>query len=301
MRIRQRLQAPVHRIGETMSTSRLPTLFIPHGGGPCFFMDWDPPDAWARQAEFLRQLPHRIGSTPRALLVISAHWEENDFTVQTSPAPDLVFDYYGFPPHTYELRWPAPGDPALARRVAALLGAAGFAVAENPRRGFDHGVFVPLKVAWPEPTIPTVQLSLRADLDPAAHLAAGRALEVLRDEGVLIIGSGNSYHNLRVMLDARRRAGGPVAGEDFDRWLTQAATCQDPEQRDSLLLRWAEAPGAREANPREEHLLPLHVAAGAAGTDQGIKILEDRVLGVVESAFLFGQEFQPEPAIRAAS
>lgn len=269
--------------------NRLPTFFIPHGGGPCFFMDWDPPDAWARQAAFLRELPHTVGATPRALLVVSAHWEEDEFTVQSNPAPDLLFDYYGFPPHTYELQWPAPGDPELARRVTDLLGDGGFAVRADAERGFDHGVFIPMKVAWPAATLPTLQLSLRADLDPSAHLAAGRALEPLRDEGVLIIGSGNSYHNLKVMLGSRRGAtDAPVAGEDFDRWLTQAATHPDPLEREALLRGWAEAPGARDANPREEHLMPLHVAAGAAGADPGVKILEDRVLGVVESAFRFG-------------
>ncbi len=270
-------------------TQRQPTMFIPHGGGPCFFMDWDPPGTWDRQRRFLEELPASLPETPRALLVISGHWEAPVFTVQTSPAPPLLFDYNGFPPHTYELTWPAPGDPALAERVRALLEGAGFETAGDPERGYDHGVFVPLKVAFPAADIPAVQLSLRADLDPKAHLAAGRALAPLRDEGVLILGSGNTYHNMAVMMRAMRGGGsGEARGQDFDRWLTEAATRADPAERDALLAEWDKAPGAREANPREEHLIPLHVAAGAALDDRGVKTLEDRVMGAVESAFRFG-------------
>lgn len=268
---------------------RQPSLFIPHGGGPCFFMDWDPPDTWDRHRAFLEGLPAMLPERPKALLVISGHWEEPVFTVQTNPAPPLLFDYYGFPPHTYQLTWPAPGDPALAGRVRSLLEDAGFETGEDAERGFDHGVFVPLKVAFPAADIPTVQLSLRGDLDPAAHLAAGRALAPLRDEGVLIVGSGNTYHNLRRMLGAMGgRVPAEPAGRAFDRWLEEAVTEPDPERRAARLTRWAEAPGARESHPREEHLIPLHVAAGAAGADPGRKVFEDVVMGAIESAFRFG-------------
>ena len=170
--------------------TRMPTLFIPHGGGPCFFMEWDPPDTWDRHRSFLETPPASLPEKPKALLVISGHWEAREFTVQSNPAPPLLFDYNGFPQHTYELTWPAPGDPALATRVGELLQGAGFETGTDTARGFDHGVFVPLKLVFPEADIPTVQLSLRSDLDPDAHLAVGRALAPLRDEGVLIIGSG---------------------------------------------------------------------------------------------------------------
>ena len=163
-------------------TEKQPTLFVPHGGGPCFFMDWNPPDAWDRHRKFLEDLPASLPARPKALLVISGHWEERVFTLQTNPAPPLLFDYQGFPQHTYQLTWPAPGEPALATRVRALLEDAGFQTGADAARGFDHGVFVPLKVAFPEADIPTVQLSLRDDLDPEAHLAVGRALAPLRDE-----------------------------------------------------------------------------------------------------------------------
>jgi len=268
---------------------RQPTVFIPHGGGPCFFMDWNPPNTWNKHIEFLRALPGTLKEKPKAMLVISGHWEEDKVTVQDNPAPDLLFDYYGFPPHTYELTFPAPGDPALSARVAALLNDAGFPTNSEPSRGYDHGVFIPLKVAFPDAEIPIVQLSLRSDLDPAAHIAMGQALEPLRDEGVLIVGSGNTYHNMGVMMQAMR--GGPganVSGREFDKWLSDATCNADPAERNRLLADWANAPGAADAHPREEHLIPLHVVAGAAGADIGQKTLEDTVLGAVESAYQFG-------------
>ncbi len=269
--------------------TRMPTMFIPHGGGPCFFMDWDPPDTWDRQRAFLEALPATLPAPPRALLVISGHWEEPEFTVQKNPSPGLLFDYGGFPPHTYELTWPAPGDPALADRAQGLLRDAGLGCGPDTARGFDHGVFVPLKVAFPAADVPCVQLSLRADLDVRAHLAAGRALAPLRDEGVLILGSGNSYHNMQVLMRSLR-GGGPavVAGREFDRWLSEVVADPDPARRNARLAGWAEAPGGRDAHPREEHLAPLFVAAGAAEGDRGIKTLEDTVMGAVESAYRFG-------------
>jgi len=269
--------------------TRMPAIFIPHGGGPCFFMDWNPPDTWNKERNFLAELPATLPEKPKALLVISGHWEETQFTVQKNTAPPLLFDYGGFPPHTYELTWPAPGDPALSDRVKSLLDAAGHPCAIDETRGYDHGVFIPLKVAFPDAEIPCVQLSLRSDLDAEAHLAVGRALAPLRDEGVLIIGSGNTYHNMQKMMRAMQGgATGAVNGVDFDRWLTNAVTRPDPDERNALLAQWAAAPGALDANPREEHLIPLHVVAGAGGDDTGVKTLEDHVLGAVESAFSFG-------------
>jgi aromatic ring-opening dioxygenase catalytic subunit (LigB family) len=157
--------------------SRLPTFYIPHGGGPCFFMEWTmgPRDTWDRMAAWLRGIADSLLAPPRALLVISAHWETPVPTVTTAAAPPLYYDYYGFPPHTYELRWPAPGSPDLAARVRVLLGNAGIASAGDSTRGLDHGVFIPLKVAFPEAQLPTVQLSLQSGLDPTTHLAIGRA------------------------------------------------------------------------------------------------------------------------------
>jgi len=268
---------------------RMPTIFIPHGAGPCFFMDWNPPDTWNRQRKFLEEIPASLPASPKAVLVISGHWEEPVFTVQNNPAPPLLYDYHGFPPHTYDLTWPCPGDQRLAEKVHDLLQETGLPCGYETKRGFDHGVFIPLMVAFPEADIPTVQLSLRNDLDPDAHLAVGQVLAPLRDEGVLIIGSGNSYHNMQVMMRAMR--GGDelqTQGLEFDHWLTDTVTQPDPDQRKRILSAWDSAPGARDANPREEHLLPLHVVAGAGLADLGTKTLEDHVMGVVESAFRFG-------------
>jgi aromatic ring-opening dioxygenase catalytic subunit (LigB family) len=267
-------------------SERLPTMFLPHGGGPCFFMDWNPPEAWNRMRTWLQQLPQSLGARPQALLVISAHWEAPVFTVNSQARPGLLFDYYGFPKHTYELQYPASGAPQLAARVRELLGAAGFDTAEDRERGLDHGVFIPLKVAFPDADIPIVQLSLRAGLDPAEHLAMGRALAPLRDEGVLILGSGMSFHNMR------RFSFGPVRGVDadsqrFDDWLAQAVSLP-PEQRDARLAQWAGAPGGRASHPREEHLLPLHVVAGAGAEADGARVFADQVMGSAQSAFRFG-------------
>ncbi len=242
-----------------------------------------PRDTWDRTAAFLRAIDGTLPRTPSALLVVSGHWEAKVPTVLASPAPPLLFDYYGFPPHTYELTWPAPGEPRLAGRVRDLLAAANIASASETDRGFDHGVFVPLKVVYPEARIPTVQLSLEDSLDPARHIAIGRALAPLRDEGVLIVGSGMSYHNMRGFMSA--------AGRDdsrrFDAWLA-AAVEKEPQARDADLASWAAAPSARASHPREEHLLPLMVAAGAAGSDRGKRVFQDDVMGTRVSAVRFG-------------
>ena len=265
-------------------SERLPTLYIPHGGGPCFFMEWTmgPRNTWDAMAAWLRSLGERFDK-PKALLVISGHWEEPVVTVQTGAHPPLLFDYYGFPPSSYQLTWPAPGAPAVATRVRSLLAAAGVPTQEDPDRGFDHGTFIPLKVAYPEAKIPALQLSLNANLDAADHLAIGRALAPLRDEGVLIVGSGMSFHNMRAF-----RGGGPAQEQSrqFDGWLEQA--CQDPTRRNAALANWDRAPQARFSHPREEHLLPLMVAAGAADGEAGRRIFQDTVMGVVVSAFEFG-------------
>jgi 4,5-DOPA dioxygenase extradiol len=267
---------------------RLPTLFIPHGGGPWPFMPvmHDPPDTWDHLAAYLRDLDKSLGVRPKAVLVISGHWEEPRPTVNVSAQPPLLFDYYGFPEHTYRLTYPAPGAPELARRVEALLGTAGFETDEDAERGYDHGVFIPFMLVYPDADVPIVQLSLQEGLDPATHLAMGRALAPLRDEGVLIIGSGMSYHNLRELLGNGSR--GNDASERFDSWLKEAVEDPKPGARDDKLTHWSEAPGALNAHPRSEHLLPLMVAAGAAGTDRGRRVFNDRIWGKAISGFQFG-------------
>src|SRR5580692_10264315 len=254
------------RTAEHGSSSRLPVVFLPHGGGPWPFVDIGI-GSKAEQAElarYLRSVASLPKTPPKAVLVISAHWEEAVPTVMSGANPPLLYDYYGFPPASYEITWPAPGEPALAARVRALLASAGIESAENAERGFDHGTFVPLKLAYPNADVPTVQLSLKRGLDPREHLAIGRALAPLRDEGVFVIGSGMTYHNLRAFGPGAK----PVS-EAFDAWLRETATLEQ-EERDGRLATWTTAPAARQAHPREEHLIPLMVAAGAAGTDRAI-------------------------------
>jgi aromatic ring-opening dioxygenase catalytic subunit (LigB family) len=271
-----------------MTTTRQPAVFISHGGGPCFWMDYPPPIG-ARGFDGLRHyLDGLIGSLPqrpRAIVVISAHWEETVATVSTHAAPPMLFDYYGFPPHTYQLTYPAPGAPALAKQIVETLRAAGIASGADAERGFDHGMFIPLKLVFPEADIPVVQLSLNDSLDPVQHLEVGRALQALRDEDVLIIGSGMSFHNMRGYGDPRY---GPVS-DVFDAWLTETVKAA-PGERDQRLAHWEQAPHARHCHPprAEEHLLPLMTVAGAAGQDAGRKVFSDRVMETTLSAFVFG-------------
>jgi aromatic ring-opening dioxygenase catalytic subunit (LigB family) len=265
--------------------SRMPTVFIPHGGGPWPFVDvkLGSKAELAALAAYLRSVAAVPTTRPTALLVISAHWEEAVPTVTTAAHPPLLYDYYGFPPASYQITWPAPGDPQLAARVQALLEGAGVRTAADATRGFDHGTFVPLKLTYPEADIPTVQLSLKAGLDPAEHLAIGRALAPLRDEGVFIVGSGMTYHNMRGFGDPRA----VQASESFDAWLRETAVLDAPE-RDARLAAWSQAPAARQVHPREEHLLPLMVIAGTAGVDRGTVAFAETVMGVRVSGYQFG-------------
>lgn len=240
------------------STAAMPIVFIPHGGGPMPLLG----DANHRElSAFLRELPKQL-PRPRAILVISAHWEENVASVTSAAAPGMLYDYYGFPPESYEFQYPAPGEPVLAQQVVSLLSAAGIAARLDPARDYDHGTFVPLMLAYPEATIPVVQLSLLHSLDPADHIALGKALAPLREQGVLLFGSGLSFHNMRAFFspDPSKTPRSLV----FHQWLKAAVTAGG-EQAEQLLSYWQHAPEGRFCHPREEHLLPLHVCFGAAG------------------------------------
>ena len=266
-----------------MSANRLPTFFISHGGGPWPWMDFGASNPYEGLARYLREYPASVGAKPKAVLAISGHWEEPEFTVMANPKPPMIYDYYGFPEHTYRVRYDAPGSPELAHRVRELLDAAGIPSREDEERGYDHGVFTPFSVSHPKADTPLVQLSIKRGYDPQAHIAMGRALLPLRDENVLIVGSGLSYHNLRAF--------GPQhynASKAFDDWLTQAVTSKDAHTRNEKLAHWSEAPAARIAHPQEDHLVPLMVASGAAGDDLGVKNYSDRMMGVEVSGFRFG-------------
>jgi aromatic ring-opening dioxygenase catalytic subunit (LigB family) len=266
---------------------RQPTIFLSHGGGPCFWMEFPEPigaHGFDKLRAYLAGLLETLPERPKAILVISAHWEEPVPTVGSAAKPGMIYDYFGFPADTYQLQYPAPGAPQLAKRVQELLGAAGVATRGDPERGFDHGVFVPMLIIDPKVEIPVATLSLQRDLSPELHLAIGAALAPLRDEGVLILGSGNSFHNLRTFFDGR-----PGSSRTFDDWLTAAVETPDPATRSAKLAAWAKAPAARDSHPREEHLLPLMVVAGAGGDDAGARVYHDLIANKAISGYAFGQ------------
>ncbi len=239
-------------------------FFIPHGGGPLPLLG-DP--GYARLAEELAALNGNIAGC-KALLLVTAHWEADQPCLGTASDPGMLYDYYGFPEESYQIQYPAPGAPELAKSVASALSGAGFDPQFDPERGFDHGTFVPMKLIRPEADIPILQMSLLSSLDPGQHLAFGRALASLLSEDIALIGSGFSFHNIQALVG--RNGGDPAAGhlqaKAFHDWLDGVVCDPDltPEQRERHLEDWASAPGARFCHPREEHLLPLHVCQGAA-------------------------------------
>lgn len=269
----------------TMTTQTLPTYFVSHGGGPWPWMKKETGIAYDRLEGSLKEMPRQLGQTPKAVLVISGHWEEGEFTVMSGSNPRMIYDYSGFPPHTYRIQYAAPGSPQTAERVRNLLEAAGLDARLDAQRGFDHGTFAPMAVIFPDAEVPILQLSLKHGYEPSAHIAAGRALAPLRNEGILIVGSGLSYHNLREF--------GPKAKEPsaaFDRWLQETLVEVGPAERIARLLDWEDAPAARKAHPQEDHLLPLMVAVGAAGDDKATRVYhEDNFFGGISvSSYMFG-------------
>ena len=264
---------------------RLPTYFISHGGGPWPWLEGDFRRQFDKLETSLGDIAREVGMKPRAVLMISGHWEERQATVQSAERPGMVYDYSGFPPHTYSIRYAAPGSPEVASRVKELLEAAGIPAALDPARGYDHGTFAPLQAMYPDADVPVVQLSLKHGYDPAEHLAIGRALKPLRDEGVLIVGSGLSFHNLRLWGAAAR-----APSKAFGAWLdeTLRAPAADRTRR---LERWEDAPAARIAHPEEDHFVPLMVALGAAEDETATRVYheDDFMGGVTASSYRFGE------------
>lgn len=266
-----------------MNSVRFPTLFISHGGGPWPYIE-DMRQSFAVTADALQKLPAVLPAKPEAILVITGHWEEPQFSVSTAEHPPMEYDYYGFPEHTYHIQYPAPGDTRLADRVRLMLGNAGISCAEDAERGFDHGVFVPLMLMYPQADVPVIMLSMKSDYDPAGHIKVGEALAPLRDEGVLIIGSGLTYHNMRGF--GRSESYEPSV--KFEAYLNAAISNTDPQQRNQALIDWEQAPFARVVHPREDHLIPLMVVAGAAGDSIGQRLFTDTVFNVVMASYQFG-------------
>lgn len=267
---------------------QFPTYFLSHGGGPWPWLEGPFRDSMEKLKISLEELPKELPEKPRAILMISGHWEEEDFKVMSNPHPGMVYDYYGFPEHTYSIKYEAPGSPELANQVKELIENIGLKSSLDSERGFDHGTFVPLAVSFPQADIPVVQLSLRSDYDPEVHFKVGQALAPLRREGVLIIGSGLSYHNLRMF-----NASAMKPSREFDHWLQEVILKTPPEKRLEKLKSWHLAPSARLAHPREDHLIPLMVAVGAAENDNAqLCYHEDDLLGgITVSSFRFGGLF----------
>jgi aromatic ring-opening dioxygenase catalytic subunit (LigB family) len=264
------------------NTGRMPVFFLSHGGGPWPYID-GMREQYARTEREFRNLPARLPAKPTAILVITGHWEAPEFTVSTALKPPMEYDYHGFPAHTYQIKYPAPGSPQLANRVTALLAGAGVTARGDAERGFDHGTFVPVGLMYPDAEVPVVMLSLKSSYDAQEHIRIGQALQPLRDEGVLIIGSGLTYHNMRGF---GRDESTPVAVA-FERYLHDAIGQPDGAVRKQMLVDWQQAPGARQAHPREDHLLPLMVAAGAAGDDRGHAVFVDHVMKVPMASYEF--------------
>jgi aromatic ring-opening dioxygenase catalytic subunit (LigB family) len=269
-----------------MNNARLPTYFVSHGGGPWPYMTGEFRRNFDGLEQSLIEMRAELGDAPKAILVISGHWESEGFAISSGAKPGMVYDYSGFPEYLYHIKYGAPGSPELARRVQDLLQARDLEAGLDPARGFDHGTFSIMKPLYPDENIPVVQLSLDASYDPALHLEAGRALAPLRDEGVLIIGSGLSYHNLREM----RGSSGHEPSRRFDAWLQQTLVHSSPYERAERLLEWEQAPFARAAHPQEDHLMPLMVAVGAARDESGAVTYHqtDFAGGLTASSFRFG-------------
>ena len=259
-----------HRSAET----KIQIVYFSHGGGPLPILG----DASHRaMVAFMRDLPTRL-ARPEAIVVISAHWEEPEASLQGAASPSMFYDYYGFPEAAYTLTYPACGQPDLAARITAAFRQQGIPARIDTERGFDHGLFIPLALMYPQADIPALQCSLIRGLDPAAHLALGRALRPLLPERLLVIGSGFSFHNMGA-FDWQGANRPDPANNAFQDWLIETCTATLPEdERDQRLINWETAPSARYCHPREEHLLPLHVCQGLAGKPARL-LFDDYILG----------------------
>jgi 4,5-DOPA dioxygenase extradiol len=254
--------------------SQAQIVYFSHGGGPLPILG-DP--GHKAMVDFMLQLPSRL-KRPDAILVISAHWEERAATLLGAKNPPMFYDYYGFPEEAYEITYPAPGSPELAVRIAGLLEKNSVPARIDSERGFDHGLFIPLKLMYPQSDIPSLQLSLLRGLDPAAHIALGKALRDLMGENILVVGSGFSFHNMRAFFGQAMNAPDP-ANDAFQDWLIEVCAGPIPQSaREQRLIEWEKAPSARYCHPREEHLLPLHVCLGIADKPAEV-VFDDRILG----------------------
>lgn len=252
-----------------MKNEKQPVFYISHGGGPCFWMDWGTPDPFQNLAQFLKNFQNLLPQKPDAILVVSAHWEENEYTLQTHPNPPMLYDYYGFPEHTYHLKYPGKTSKNLEALIENQFAIHQTPLKKDSERGYDHGLFVPFLLMFPEADIPIMQLSIKHNLDPKDHYKCGEILSALREKNILIVGSGLSYHNLRNLVDVRN------ISESWNNWLNETLTA-DQFDREKL-FNWKNAPNALLCHPREDHLVPLFVAAGAATDKKAVRVYNEKM------------------------
>ena len=258
-------------------------LYLSHGGGPLPFLGEESHKELVAGLKNIATLLEK----PSAIIVISAHWEEGKTTITSGANPELIYDYYGFLQESYEIEYPAPGNPELARKIFDTLKKNGIDAALTEERGFDHGVFIPLKIMHPDADIPCVQLSLVNSLNPTEHIQIGKALAGLEEENVLIVGSGFSFHNLKAFFSPSTEAIRSM-NKSFEQWLitTCSSYALSEHERENRLANWEGAPAARFCHPREEHLLPLHVCYGVTQSPAS-QVFSWEVMGKQASAYLW--------------
>ena len=256
---------------------KYPTIFVNHGGGPLPLLGRQP-----ALANHMKQVRSLLDSKPAAIVVFSAHWESDLVRISSSPQPSMLYDYSGFPPESYEYQYPAPGSPDLAAKIRDLLGDNGIQSELDDQRGFDHGVFVPLMLMYPEADIPVVAVSLHNSLAADTNMAIGQALAPLREDNILLLGSGYTFHNMHAFFNPTEKT--YQAAKDFNSWLKDTIMSNDRLER---LQQWEQAPGARVCHPREEHLLPLLMTAAAADGSSANLIYESGSGEHAVSSYLF--------------
>jgi len=257
-------------------------VYFSHGGGPLPILG---DVSHKAMVDFMNELPSQL-RRPDAILVISAHWEESTITVMDGKMPPMFYDYYGFPREAYEITYPAPGNPVLTNKIVEVLKEEDIPVRTDSQRGFDHGLFIPLKLMYPKADTPSLQISLLSGLDPVAHITLGNALRKLMQENILVIGSGFSFHNMRAFSWQGSPKPDP-SNDAFQNWLIEVVI-KSPTQkeREQQMIEWEKAPSARYCHPREEHLLPLHVCLGMANEPAKL-VFDDYIAGKRAVAFLW--------------
>lgn len=260
-------------------------MFVNHGGGPLPLLGKQPTITKHLQEARAKFLPPQ---KPKSIVVLSAHWESDPIQISSSPNPSMYYDYGGFPPETYKYQYNAPGNPELAQKIQGLLSNSGLDSHLNAKRGYDHGVFVPLMIMFPEADVPVVSVSLHSSLSPEVNMKIGQALAPLRDEGILILGSGQTFHNFSMLFNPT--ASSYQKSTEFNDWLKDTLLHHTGDALWDKLRHWEKAPSARQSHPREEHLIPLFMVAAAAGSEASPQLIYDAGAGDgmhATSAFLF--------------